>query len=174
MATKWGPAERRQTWLDGGPSSRQLLRLSLLVPLAVLFSSVLLLTFMCHQLLASAEQGEPVGESPLALFAAAGGFLMASVAVVVLQAARVAHRVAGPEYRLVQAIRRMRSGDLSFRIKLRKGDMLTALADECNGLLDWLNCSPPPGCKTGTDVVDLSPLDLPDERAAEPLEVARP
>lgn len=174
MASMWRSGERRLSWQDGGPSQRQLLRLSLLVPLVVLFSSVLLLTLICHNLLANAELGEPSGESPLALYAAAGGFLMASVAVVVLQAGRVAHRVAGPEYRLVQAIRRIRSGDLSFRVQLRKGDMLTALAAECNGLLDWLNCSPPPGCKTGTDVVDLAPITLPEERAAEPMEVARP
>jgi hypothetical protein len=39
---------------------------------------------------------------------------------------------------------------------LRRGDLLTGLAEECNALLDWLNENPPRGVATGSDVVQVA------------------
>lgn len=166
--------EQRRIWLDGGPSRRLLMRLSLTVPLSVLFASVVLLTVLCRQMLGGIAIGESGIDTSTALFVTAGGFLLSSMAVVVLQASRVAHRVAGPEYRLCQSLQRIRGGDLSFRIHLRKGDMLTGLAQECNELLDWLNRCPPAGCRTGTDLVEVLPDRLLEAQPAMAEEMARP
>ena len=69
---------------------------------------------------------------------------------------RLAGRVAGPEYRLRRALQRIRTGDLGFRVNLRRGDLLAGLAQECNELLDWLNANPPRGAHTGTDIVEVA------------------
>jgi hypothetical protein len=118
------------------------------------------LTGYCSHLLAEAESGRAAPIGTAALYVGAGCFLLASVAVVLLQAARVCHRVAGPEYRLRAALARIRSGDLTFRVHLRRGDLLTGLADECNELLEWLNRNPPSGATTGSDVVEVDALPL--------------
>lgn len=173
LAMMFRGREQRRIWLDGGASRHLLLRLSLTLPLAALFALVLLLTFFCHRMLCGIASGESGMQMSTAIFLSAGGFLVASMAVVVLQASRVAQRVAGPEYRLRQSLQRIRGGDISFRIHLRKGDMLVGLAQECNELLDWLNRCPPPGCKTGTDVFDVSPDHLLDEQPALNEELAR-
>jgi hypothetical protein len=123
------------------------------------------LTGYCRYLLTEAESGRSALVGTGALYVGAGGFLLASAAVIFMQAARVCHRVAGPEYRLRAALARIRSGDLSFRVHLRRGDLLTALADECNELLEWLNRNPPSGTTTGTDVVEVDAL--PPEHEAE-------
>jgi hypothetical protein len=135
---------------------------------------VVLLTLFCRALLSDIASGVSSIGTSTALFVTAGGFLLASMAVVVLQASRVAHRVAGPEYRLRQSLQRIRGGDLSFRINLRKGDMLTGLAQECNELLDWLNRCPPSGCQTGTDLVEVLPDQLLEAQPAMVEEPARP
>jgi nitrogen fixation/metabolism regulation signal transduction histidine kinase len=96
--------------------------------------------------------------------------LLVACLVVVVQGTRMAYRVAGPEHRLIQSLRRVRKGDLAFRVSLRRGDLLSGLAQECNELLDYLNTNPPSGAKTGTDVVDVA---FEDEVREATLEEAR-
>jgi hypothetical protein len=136
-------------------------RLAMALPIACLVVAVVVLTLYCESLLADATSGRAVVAGDLPLVLAAGGFLAAAAAVVVLQASRVASRVAGPEYRLRVALQRIRGGDIGFRVHLRRGDLLTGLAHECNELLDWLNANPPAGVATGSDVVDVEaePVD---------------
>ena len=58
---------------------------------------------------------------------------------------KASHLVAGPAYRICKSLERIRSGDLAFEVKLRKGDHLTEIQDELNQLIDWLNEHPPMG-----------------------------
>lgn len=154
--------QKRRGWLVSGSDRWQLLRLAIAVPMAALVLGLGLLTGFGHLLLRGAAEGVDTDASTV-LLVAAFGFLLVTAAVVAMQAARVAQRVAGPEYRLRQALQRIRSGDLAFRVTLRQGDLLGDLAGECNQLLDWLNQNPPAGSVTGTDVVELE-----QEPAAEP------
>lgn len=135
---------------------------ALLLPVVVILLTSLVLTDYCHQLLATAGQAAPVLVDRLTVSLVLGAFLLAAAALVVVQAARVAARVDGPERRLVDALRRMRDGDLTFRVHLRRGDPLGGVARECNELLDWLNAHPPVGARVGGDIVDVE-----DDRVAE-------
>lgn len=139
----------------GGPRA-----IGVMFPLVVLAAAVVMLTLFCHHLLVAAADGEAVEVGTLPLYVAACCFLLAAGAVVVLQSIRVAQRVAGPEYRLIQSLRRIRAGDVSFRIHLRRSELLHELAAECNALLDWLNHNPPVGARTGTDVFEVGALDV--------------
>lgn len=129
------------------------MRLAMGAPVVLMFGAILVLTCYFRGLLAAAAAGRPVVIDGLPLLLVAGGFLTASASVVLLQSMRVAARVAGPELRLVRALQRIRSGDLSFRVHLRRGDLLADLARECNEVLDWLNRNPPAGARTGGDIV---------------------
>lgn len=135
------------------------------------FAGMLLVTvgiaYYCHLLLRDATAGQRAPESGV-LVPLAWVLVAASCVVVVFQSLHVANRVAGPERRLAQAMQRIRSGDLSFRIHLRRGDLLTPLARECNELLEWLNANPPVGAEVGSDVVRVDTDDLGDLDGAVP------
>jgi len=141
----------------GLATTGRLLWLALGVPLVGLLAVVVALTVYCHGLLDAAAAGRTatIGEVPLFLITSA--FVFASVVIVAIQSLRVAGRVAGPEYRLRQALQRITAGDVAFRVDLRRGDLLTGLARDCNELLDWLNRNPPSGARTGNDVHVLVP-----------------
>ncbi len=135
-------------------SARQM---ALLMPAIVIVVTSLVLAGYCHTLMADAAAADRPALDDMPLLFVVGGFVLASAALVVVQASRVAHRVEGPERRLVEALRRMRQGDLSFRVHLRRGDPLGGVARECNELLDWLNANPPAGVQTGGDIVEVGP-----------------
>lgn len=122
---------------------------------------------------ASAAASPAATSSALSIYVAAGSVMILACLVVVVHATRTAHHVAGPEYRLAQSLRRLRGGDLSFRISLRRGDLLTGLAAECNELIEWLNQNPPSGTRVGNDVVDLE-ATLEVEEPALVVEEVRP
>lgn len=154
--------------------ARPLLRLLLLAPLGLLFAGIALVAWAGSRWIAVAAAGQPAVDPDTLwpwLFGICGGLGMA---LVVGQGLRVAHHLAGPEHQLCMALRRIRSGDLAFRVQLRAGDLLGSLASECNALLDWLNHNPPGGACTGSDVVRLSPeARQPDPASGlEPEEVA--
>ena len=141
--------------------------LALGLPMIGLLVVVVALTFYCHGLLQAAAEGRvaTIGEVPVFLVASA--FLFASVVIVAIQALRVAGRIAGPEYRLRKALQRIAAGDVAFRVDLRRGDLLTGLARDCNALLDWLNRNPPSGARTGNDVHELAHHDDADPAPAK-------
>lgn len=132
---------------------------------------LLALTAMSHVALdaAASDAAAPPDVAPIYLTAVC--CLIVSCLVVVVFGARTAHRLAGPEHRLIQSLRRVRKGDLAFRVSLRRGDLLTGLAQECNALLDYLNANPPTGAVTGNDLVDIA---FEDEVRESTLEEARP
>lgn len=144
-------------------------RAARLLPMAMLAVAVVVITWFCRDMLLGAVAGEATVAAELPLYVAAGCFLLAAGAVVVLQSVQVAERVAGPEYRLVQSLRRIRGGDLSFRVHLRKGDLLGGLAQECNELLEWLNQNPPSGARTGSDLLEVAELSGEENSSDESL-----
>lgn len=135
-------------------------RLWLDLPVWLLLGGVVSLAWYLHGVLDVAAAGElPAARGP-GLWIAVAAFLVTVVAVVLAQGLRMAERVAGPEHRLRAALQRIRSGDVGFRVALRRGDPLQELARECNELLDWLNHNPPAGARTGTDIVDVDAEEL--------------
>lgn len=129
--------------------------LALAFPGVLMAASLLLLVGYCHGLLDDAAAGRAICVGGPAFWIAVGGFFAACLAAIVLHCVRLATRVAGPEYRLCRALQRIRGHDVGFRVSLRRGDLLSGLAKECNELLDWLNQNPPAGARTGGDVVEV-------------------
>ncbi|MCB9886250.1 MAG: hypothetical protein H6838_12205 [Planctomycetes bacterium] len=150
---------------NGGDDSR-LVRMALALPLLLLLLAVVALTMFCGELLERAATGQPAELGLGAIYLLAGTFLFASAVMVAVQSLRVAARVSGPEHRLRLAMQRIRSGDVGFRVNLRRGDLLGELAQECNALLDWLNQNPPGAVRTGGDLVEL-PVPAADDLAAD-------
>lgn len=152
-----GSAMGRRSWerrRDEGIASDPAARRPLLV-LGTIAVGMLALTAVTWAVLdaAAADTVAPPSVAPVYL---AGAFcLLVSCMVVVVHGTRTAHRVAGPEHRLIQSLRRVRTGDLAFRVSLRRGDLLSDLASECNALIEHLNQHPPAGAKTGSDVVEV-------------------
>lgn len=126
------------------------------VPAVALLVGFVGLLLYCRGLLQSAAEGRDVVFGESAAWLSIGGFLVASLVVFLVQVVRLTHLVEGPEHRLQQSLRRIRAGDLSFRVSLRRGDLLQGLAQECNEVLEWLNRCPPVGARTGGDVVAVA------------------
>jgi methyl-accepting chemotaxis protein len=123
----------------------------------VLVSALVVVTVASRELLLAAGTAW-IGagrQTEHGLLIAAAVFVLASGMLVLVQSLRLANRVAGPEYRLIEVLRRIRSGDLTVRAHLRRADLLHDLAGECNELLEWLNANPPRGAVTGGDVIEI-------------------
>jgi hypothetical protein len=163
-------APPRQSWRLGSDGP-QLLRIAVLVPVCLLVAALLLVTLLCAGLMSERSEGVASAGSEAILLMATGGFLLVSAAVVVVQAMRVAHRVGGPEYRMIQTLRQVRSGDMTWRVHLRRGDLLRDLADECNELIEWLNQNPPRGATVGGDLVEID-VDASESECLPEMEVA--
>lgn len=131
----------------------------MVAPGLLMAASLVGLAAYCHALLAEAVAGQATTVGGFGFWVAVGGFFAACVGAIVWQCLRLAGRVAGPEYRLRRALQRIRAHDVAFRVTLRRGDLLTGLARECNELLDWLNQNPPVGTRVGGDVVDVESID---------------
>lgn len=134
-------------------------------PIVVMSGSLLVLVAQCRTLLERAAAGEPLGAAGMGVWGAVVAFLVSVAVVVGSEVVRLASRLHGPELRLRWALQRIRRGDLAFRVSLRRGDPLRALADDCNELLEWLNANPPAGASVGSDIVEVH---LDDEEPAVP------
>lgn len=66
------------------------------------------------------------------------------------------HRIAGPAFRLQRLIRDMAQGRRGFRVKLRKKDYLTRIADELNVLLEKLEEREAKVNELGCQIAELS------------------
>ena len=155
MLSRFRPPQERGAQLPSGICRGHLVRLAAFAPVILVIVAVAALTILCRGLLVDASAGRPVAVGTLPVVLVAGGFLLASGSLILLQSFRIAARVAGPEHRLAQALQRIRTGDIAFRVHLRRGDLLSGLARECNELLDWMNANPPPGASTGGDIVEV-------------------
>jgi hypothetical protein len=154
MASESEPTKQSPAVLSAAVRGR-LLRFSMVVPGVLMAASLGGLALYCHAVLTAAADGRepPIGGASFWLAVVA--FFAAAAGAIVLQCVRLASRVAGPEYRLRRAMQRIRGHDVGFRVSLRRGDLLSGLARECNDLLDWLNENPPEGVRTGGDVVEI-------------------
>jgi len=162
------PSERRRrTLIVNEPLQKRIIVAVSSIPTLGLAVSTLIVAVFCRRLLHEAMEQDIELPSLVPLFLAVLGFTLASGAVVVFQALRFSHRIAGPAYRLIQSMERVRTGDISFRVNLRRGDHLTEVAAEMNNLLDWLNENPPAGVRTGTDVVRVGRKSLPLQEGVE-------
>ena len=58
-----------------------------------------------------------------------------AIATILGQALVLSHRIAGPVYRLIDAMERVCQGGTDFRVKLREKDFLPEAADKFNEML---------------------------------------
>ncbi len=61
-----------------------------------------------------------------------------SIVLMMVVSIYMSHKIAGPLYRLKKCFLDVAKGDLSFEMRLRKGDELTDLVDDFNGMLKSL------------------------------------
>ena len=123
--------------------------------LFVVLTNVGLIAALSDRLIDEAARGELSNSTRAYLVLAIVGFCLACGLVVFSHAYRLVTRLLGPSYRLIDAMKPVRTGDIGFRVHLRKGDMLMNVANEFNQLLDWLNSNPPCDVTMGSDVVDV-------------------
>src|SRR5690606_1252387 len=151
----------RRILLVNEPLQKRVILAVAALPTVGLAACGLLVAAFCRDLLVEATERDVELPTLVPLFLAILGFTLAVAALVVFQALRFSHRIAGPAYRLVKSRERIRSGDICFRVILRRGDHLSEVAAELNNLLDWLNENPPPGVKTGSDLVRVGRRSAP-------------
>ena len=149
--------ERRKTIWVNKPAQKKLILAVSLMPTLGLTIATVMVGFLCRRVLEEAIVAEVELPTLLPLFGAVLFFIVTAGAVVLIQALNLSHRVAGPMYRIIESMKRMRGGDIAFRVTLRKGDHLNEIADELNNVIDWLNVNPPPGVSRGADLVNIEP-----------------
>ena len=127
--------ERRKTIVVNAPVQRRITLAITLVPAIALAMTSLVAAIFCQRLVHEAQRFDVELANVLPLLCTLLVFVAVSGAVILLQAVRVSHRIAGPAYRITMSLRRIREGDLDFTVRLRKGDHLTEVADELNSVL---------------------------------------
>jgi NADPH:quinone reductase-like Zn-dependent oxidoreductase len=154
-------AERRAGPIDRRSRVRIAQILAALPAVGLVTSAIAFVAF-CDSLLTEAAHGDLALPSLSYVVVAVAAGAVSTIAIVFVQAVRARRHAFMPSRRLERALRRLRSGDLAFRVQLRRGDALAGLAKEVNLVLDWLN-SHPPRCdelRLGGDVVHVD-----DEKA---------
>lgn len=152
---------RRRILVVNKDLQRRIILAVILLPTIGLALSTMVVAVFCRQLLMEALQFDAELPSLTPLLVSVLAFFVVCSVVMAVQGLRFSHRIAGPAYRIVKSFERIREGDISFRVTLRKGDYLTEVADELNLTLDWLNENPPASVvTTGGDVVDVGSDDL--------------
>jgi hypothetical protein len=121
----------------GGGWARRLAGVAAAAPAFAVVVALVALTVHCQGLLAAAAAGDANAAAGPMTWLVVAGFVAACGAAVAWHCARLARRVAGPEWRLCRALQRVRAGGSGERVRLRRGDLLTGLAAECNELLAW-------------------------------------
>jgi methyl-accepting chemotaxis protein len=152
-------SNRRKQLLVDAPTQKRIVVSVTLLPTLALGATMLIVGLFCRRLIAEAENADVFLPSLVPLFISVLGFVVISGTIVVWCAFRFSHRIAGPSYRLVQACRQVRDGDLTVRVSLRDGDHLGEVADAFNATLQWLEENVPPAT-------------LPKSRAAAPAAAA--
>jgi methyl-accepting chemotaxis protein len=146
---------RRKALVSGSKAIKPMSWVAQLGLLLVVLTTVGLIAALSDRLIDEAARGEVSTATRAYLALAIVGFCLACGLVVFSHAYRLVTRLVGPSYRLIDAMKRVRTGDIGFRVHLRRGDMLLDVANEFNQLLDWLNSNPPCDVTMGSDVVDV-------------------
>ena len=136
--------QRSKLFIDPSKQLRIVSGLSTL-PLVTLVGATVAVAMLGSRVLNEARSTDAEITSLFPLFLALVLLILSAGCMVALQAMRYSHRIAGPSYRVLQALERIKRGKLDFRVKLRDGDELQDVADGVNDLLDWLEEHPPAG-----------------------------
>jgi nitrogen fixation/metabolism regulation signal transduction histidine kinase len=149
---------RRKTLVINKPVQKRIVMGITVVPIVTLIAATLAVAVLTGRVLDEARSAEETLPTLGPLFVSLFLFIVAAGAVVVLQALRYSHKIAGPMYRLIKSLERMRTGDVSFRVKLRQGDELGELADEVNRVIEWVQAHQPAGIHLITDPEEAARL----------------
>jgi len=142
---------------------RQVLyRMAMIVPPVVTVASIACLGIHCAQLLEAAVDGSLPEVAPWPAVVALVGVLVGCAATIFVQGLAIRRRVLEPAGRFVTCLRRIREGDIAFRVHLRRGDLLGEVADELNEVLEWLNENPPANVRRGSDIYEVEEVDVDD------------
>jgi len=163
-----GGKERRRILIVDKEAQKRIILAVALFPALALAMATMIIAIFCRRLVGEATRVDVALPSLVPLLLATLGFALASTLIILNQALRFSHRVVGPGYRLRKAFQQVKDGDLHTRIRLRRGDHLTEVADSFNELLDWLREHPPAGVeiKSAPDV-DGAPIRETERRAVE-------
>lgn len=129
---------RRKKLVINKPVQRRIIFAVSFVPILGLVGATLAVALLAGRVLDEARMAEVNLPTLAPLFVSLFFFILTAGALVVVQALRYSHRIAGPMYRLCQSIKRMRERDLDFEVTLRDGDELTEIATELNHLISTL------------------------------------
>ncbi len=129
---------RRKKLVINKPVQRRIIFAVSFVPILGLVGATLAVALLAGRVLDEARLAEVNLPTLAPLFVSLFFFILTAGALVVVQALRYSHRIAGPMYRLCQSIKRIQKGDLDFHVKLRDGDELTEIATELNHLISTL------------------------------------
>ncbi len=136
---------RRKKLIINKPVQRRIIVGVTIIPMLVLVAATIAVAILTGRVLDEARAAEQGLPTLAPLFVSLFLFIVAAGTTVVISALRYSNRIAGPMFRLCRSMREIREGDLSFTVKLRKGDELTEIADELNAMITWLRAHPPAG-----------------------------
>ena len=139
---------RRRTLIVNKPVQGRLIFAMSILPAIGMTVLMLMVAYFCHQLSLEVMVADIELESVMPLYLSVAAFVMVSGIFLFYNAVKFSNRIAGPSHRLCQSMKRIRCGDVSFRVQLRHGDHLQELSEELNLLLDHLNDNPPEGSVT--------------------------
>jgi len=134
---------RRRQYIINKPVQKRIIFTVSFIPVVGLVGATLAVAVLAGKVLEEARSVDENLPTLGPLFIALLFFILSTGGVVILQAMRYSNKIAGPMYRLVKSLQRIREGDLEFTVKLREGDELTELADELNRHIQWLVQHPP-------------------------------
>ena len=139
---------RRQIIVNKRYQNRIVFAISWPPALCLALTSVAVGVF-CWNLSVEALETDVELPSLVPLFMTTIGFLVLAAGFQFFSALKFSHSLAGPTVNIARILKNIRSGDLSARVQLRQGDFVQDVADEINGLLDWLEDHPPSGIADG-------------------------
>ena len=139
---------RRRNIVVNKPVQGRLIFSVSLLPALGLSGLMLLVAYFCHQLSLEVMTADIELTNVVPLYLSVAGFVMLSGVFLFYNSVMFSHRIAGPSYRLCESMKRIRGGDVDFRVQLRDGDHLGEVGAELNRLLDYLNENPPAGALT--------------------------
>ena len=156
--------DRRQTRIvNSKVQKRVILSLSVL-PAVGLSLMVMLVTVFCNQLYRQSLVAQAELDALIPLLLSVSGLSFVTIVFIAWSAFRLSHRIAGPMYRICTSLERIAEGDVSFRIKLRKGDHLMDIEAGLNDVLDRLNETPPAGFVTRESAESIEDVVSVDEQ----------
>tara|TARA_R110002072_G_scaffold4174_2_gene29445 strand:+ start:29841 stop:30326 length:486 start_codon:yes stop_codon:yes gene_type:complete len=143
-------ARHRNVGLHGFAAKAMVLRIAVIVAMCI--AAAWFAAECVSHLQALASGAAPSADG---LVVSASVFVTSLVVVLLAEVANFTRRFHRPEQQVRAAMQRIRAGDVGFRVALRRGEPLSRLLHECNGLLEWLNRNPPGGARLDADVFEI-------------------